>query len=342
VARCGNYFQLHFERLFSKTIFSNEDCSMPQVAKINLTENDVLRLLRAPDLIVSIEKAFRYRFPRVTIAPRQHLQIAGGTFLIMTCFDPIQPALGIKLITVRDRAAAGEDRVHATYLLLDPSTGEPICSIAADHLTALRTAATSAVATKYLARENSSTLGIFGTGRLARAHVAVMPLVRNFKKILLCGREAQSSAKVASVMSSEFNGQVIATDPRTLARESDVICTCTTSRTPLFDGIDVQPGTHLNLVGAYEPNAREADSQTMQRARIFVDTYEGANAEAGDILIPIREGAIPGNHVLGDLHEVLTRKKQGRAAPEDITVFKSVGCALEDLAAAELLQSAMS
>lgn len=315
---------------------------MQKDANVDLTETDVLRLLHSPALIARIEDAFRTRFPRVNIAPRQHLKISGGTFLIMSCFDPLQPALGMKLITVRDRATPGEDRVHATYLLLDPVTGEPIFSIAANHLTALRTAATSAVATKYLARENSPTLGIFGTGRLARAHLALMPLVRNFKKILVCGREPQASSKFALEMSSEFNSQIIAADPPTVARESDVICTCTTSRTPLFDGNDLRPGAHVNLVGAYEPEARETDTQTMRRARIFVDTYEGAQAEAGDILIPIREGAISASQILGDLHELLAGKKQGRTAPEEITVFKSVGCALEDLASAELLQTAAS
>jgi ornithine cyclodeaminase/alanine dehydrogenase-like protein (mu-crystallin family) len=311
---------------------------MEHAASLDLTESDVRRLLHAPDLIARIEDAFRNRFPRIVIAPRQHVKVSVGTFLIMSCFDPGRPALGMKLIVVHDRPGAGEDRVHATYLLLDPVTGKPIFSIAANHLTAVRTAATSAVATKHLARENSSTLGIFGTGRLARAHLAVMPLVRNFRKILVCGREPQASARFSSEMPSEFGARIIPADPRTLARQSDVICTCTTSRIPLFDGADVQPGTHINLVGAYEPDAREADAQTMRGGRIFVDTYEGAHAEAGDILIAIQEGAISTRQILGDLHELLSGKKQGRAAPEDITLFKSVGCALEDLVAAELLQ----
>jgi alanine dehydrogenase len=310
---------------------------MGQVAQQNLAENDVLRSLHGPDLIARIEDAFRNRFPRVVIAPRQHMKVSGGTFLIMSCFDPMQPALGMKLITVREHPAAGEDRDHATYLLLNPSTSEPVLSIAANHLTAMRTAATSAVATKFLARENSSTLGIFGTGRLARAHLSAMPVVRNFKRILVCGREQRASAKFVSDMSLEFDGQIIPADPPTVARESDVICTCTTSRTPLFDGNDLRPGTHVNLVGAYEADARETDTQTMRRARIFVDTYEGAHAEAGDILMPIDEGAISASHILGDLHELLSGKRQGRSAPEDITLFKSVGCALEDLVAAELL-----
>lgn len=312
---------------------------MQSSANPNLTETEVRRRLHAPDLIARIEDAFRHRFPQVTIAPRSHFPIDGGIFLIMSCFDPLRPALGMKLIAVRDHPPAGEDRVHATYLLLNPTTGEPILCIAANHLTALRTAATSAVATKHLAGENASTLGIFGTGKLARTHLAVLPLVRNFERIFVCGREAQASANFAAQVSAESTFPIVPADPRTLARESDVLCACTTSRSPLFDSRDLRSGTHLNLVGAFQPHAREADTQTMQRARVFVDAYEGARAEAGDILIPIQEGAISRSHILGDLHELLSGKKPGRTRAADITVFKSVGCALEDLVAAELLQS---
>jgi ornithine cyclodeaminase/alanine dehydrogenase-like protein (mu-crystallin family) len=312
---------------------------MRSTPHLSLTDPEVRRLLSPQDLIARIEDAFRTRFPQIIIPARQHLPVADGIFLTMPCFDPLQHALGTKLVTVRDHPPAGEDRVHATYLLLDPATGKPIFSIAANYLTALRTAAASALATKYLARENCSTLGIFGTGRLARTHLAVLPLVRNFEKILVCGREAQASAKFAAEMSTEFSGTIVPSDACTLARESDVICACTTSRTPLFDGRDLRPGTHLNLAGAFQPDAREADTFTIQRSRVFVDTYEGARAEAGDILIPINEGAISHDHVVADLHELLSGRKQGRTGDEDITIFKSVGCALEDLVAAELLQS---
>lgn len=224
-----------------------------------------------------------------------------------------------------------------TYLLLDPETSEPRLTIAANYLTAMRTAATSALATKYLARDNVSTLGVFGTGALVRTHLAILPLVRSFQRILVCGREAQPTATFASQMSTELQRTVMAADSRTLAAESDVLCTCTTSPTPLFDGRDLRPGTHLNLVGAFQLHTREADTCTVQRARVFVDTRAAAHAEAGDLMIPIQEGAISANHIVADLHELVSGKKQGRLGPEDITILKSVGCALEDLVTAELL-----
>jgi len=310
---------------------------MPETSVItHLSEDEVRRRLRPAEVIDAIEKAFRNRLPTVTIAPRQHLPLAHGVLLIMSCYDPSRPALGVKFATVRTHAAPPEARVHATYLLLDPETSAPRLSIAANYLTALRTAATSAVATKYLARENVSTLGIFGTGALARTHLAVLPLVRRFDRILVCGREAHPTAAFATKMSAELERPILAADSRTLAAESDVLCTCTTSPTPLFDGRDLRPGTHLNLVGAFQPHTREADTLTIQRARVVVDTYSGAQTEAGDILIPIQEGAISTGHTISDLHQLVSGKKQGRLDPEDITIFKSVGCALEDLVTAEL------
>ena len=133
---------------------------------------------------------------------------------------------------------------------------------------------------------------------------------------------------------------ITATDPRTCAAESDVLCTCTSHSAPLFDGHDLRPGTHLNLVGAFRPQTREVDSYTIQRARVVVDTYGAALSEVGELLIPLQEGAITRSHVAADLHELVSGAKQGRRSPEEITVFKSVGCALEDLVAAELLLAA--
>jgi ornithine cyclodeaminase len=273
----------------------------------------------------------------------------------MSCYDGAAGTLGMKLVLVRDRAldTAGGDqsgtpahvgsaltqgRVQATYLLLDPETARPRLTIAANYLTDLRTAATSALATKFLARADVSTLGIFGTGRLARTHLAVLPLVRKFQRVLVCGRNPSRSNEFLQSLADEFPALTItAADARTCASQSDVLCTCTSTSAPLFDGRDIRPGTHLNLVGAFRPQAREADSYTIQRSRIVVDTYGSARSEVGELLIPLQEGAIAPDHIAADLHELVSGKKQGRRSPEEITVFKSVGCALEDLIAAELL-----
>ena len=327
------------------------------MSNAHLTEADVRRLLDPAHLCSALESAFRDRYPSISLPPRTHAELAHGIFLAMSCYDSAANTLGMKLVLVRDQAQShdegprldpvdagaplGGGRVQATYLLLDPETAQPRLTIAANYLTDLRTAATSAVATKFLARADSSTLGIFGTGRLARAHLSVLPLARGFQRVLVCGRNPSRSAEFIQKVSAEFPGlTIIAADARTCASQSDVLCTCTSNNAPLFDGRDLRPGTHLNLVGAFRAQTREVDTHTIQRSRVVVDTYGAALSEVGELLIPLQEGAITRDHIAADLHELVSGKKQGRRSPKEITVFKSVGCALEDLVAGELLLAA--
>ena len=363
---------------------------------IQLTEEGVRRLLDPARVLAAIESAFRDRYPSVTIPTRTHIPLTNGIFLAMACYDPSCHTLGTKLVTVRRHPAPGEPSVQATYLLLDADTVQPRLTVAANYLTDLRYAATSAIATKHLARPDASTLAIFGTGRLARTHLQLLPHVRNFQRILICGHDPVRTAAfiddisqdeinqdsdaipilsqakgraltggspdsdvlpnevrdLASVRATRaVNGPIVAAssagvfrtlvihsaDARTCAAESDVLCTCTSNPTPLFDGRDLRPGTHLNLLGSFQSHTREVDTTTIQRsARILVETY-ATLSEPGDLLIPMQEGAITRDHIVADLHELLSGKKPGRQCTEEITVFKSVGCALEDLVTAELL-----
>jgi ornithine cyclodeaminase/alanine dehydrogenase-like protein (mu-crystallin family) len=303
-----------------------------------LTEDDVRQRLDPAQVITAIESAFRDRYATTVITNRTHLPTTQGVFLIMPCYDRAANVMGMKLVVVQDKPALPEDRIQATYLLFDPETARPRLAASANYLTDLRTAATSAVATKFLAREDAGVLGIFGTGRQARAHIQVLPLVRYFERVLVCGNHPAQAREFVTKMSQKINRPVEFVDAQTCATQSDVLCTCTISQLPLFDGNQLRPGTHLNLVGAFQPHAREVDSRTIQRARVVVDTYDGALAEAGDLLIPIKAGVISRDHIAADLHELLAGKKQGRTTSSEITLFKSVGCALEDLVTAELLQ----
>jgi ornithine cyclodeaminase/alanine dehydrogenase-like protein (mu-crystallin family) len=302
-----------------------------------LTEDDVRRQLDPARVIGAIENAFRDLYPSTVVPARTHINLDGGIFLAMPCYDGNGHILGMKLVVVQDSPTWPEDRVQATYMLLDPATGRPKMVIPAKYLTDLRTAATSAVATKFLAREDVRVLAIFGTGRQARAHIRVVPLVRRFERVLVCGENPEQSLEFAEQVSAEVGLPVDPADGSACAAKSDVICTCTTSNTPLFEGSLVRPGTHLNVVGAFQPDAREVDGLTVQRARVVVDTYDGALAEAGDLLIPMHEGTIGRDHIISDLHELLSGKNAGRTRATDITLFKSVGCALEDLVTAQLL-----
>ncbi|HZQ23738.1 MAG TPA: ornithine cyclodeaminase family protein [Terriglobales bacterium] len=304
----------------------------------SLQESDVKRLLNCEQVVEAIENAFRERYTETVMPVRTHINVEGGIFLIMPCYDREARGLGMKLIMVSDRPAVPEEKIHANYLLLDPANGHPRLLIAANYLTDIRTAAVSAVATRHLARQDARVLGIFGTGRQARSHLQVVRKVRKFESILVSGVDPAQTRDFAQEMAQEFGAKVESVYPRACAAESDVLCTCTTSSTPLFDGNVIRSGTHINAIGSFQPHTREIDDVTVRRARLVVDTYEGALAEAGDLLIPMNKGLISRSHIVADLHEMLTGKKRVRLSDHDITLFKSVGNALEDLAAAELLQ----
>src|SRR5581483_8294764 len=260
---------------------------------------------------------------------------ADGVFLTMSCYDPLQTSLGIKLVAVCENS---DPAVQATYLLLDPRTATIQATLPANDLTAIRTAATSALATRYLARGNAATLALFGTGREARAHLNVFTRLFSYQSILVCGHTPAKSEAFAAEFAPSL--PIRAANAQTCASQADIICACTNSPVPLFDGKLLRPGTHLNLVGSFQPQVREVDSLAIARAWVYVDTYSAALAEAGDILVPIGEGAIAREHIVSDLHELLSRKRPARTTPDQITIFKSVGCALEDLVAAELVKRA--
>jgi ornithine cyclodeaminase/alanine dehydrogenase-like protein (mu-crystallin family) len=298
------------------------------------TDSEIHALLDPAEVVATIEAAFARDWRSTVVMPvRTRVDLAGGALLVMPCYDSATRALGTKLVTVLDNAV---ERVQATYLLLDLVSGGVRAVMAANYLTDLRTAATSAVATRRMARPEARTLGIFGTGRQARSHIEVLTAERRFASILVCGSSAERSRAFARAMAKELGLAVEAADARTCASQSDVICTCTSSPTPVLEGKWLRPGTHLNLVGAFQPDKREADGETMRRARIVVESYENALVEAGELLIPMSEGIIGREHVVADLHEILSGKKAGRAAADEITVFKNLGCALEDLATATL------
>jgi ornithine cyclodeaminase len=298
------------------------------------SERQVRELADVDAVISSIRAAFARNFSATLHMPvRTSMELGNGTLmLLMPCYDSALGSAGVKIVTVSRSGG-----VNASYELLDPNTGRVLARMEANYLTDLRTAATSAVATDLLARADAETLAVFGSGRQARAHLAVVSRVRRFRRFLVCGSGRSPIQEFCRRIKSDHGIEVEAVDAKTCARESDVICACTTSSTPLLDGRWLKPGTHLNLVGAFQPHTREVDDETVKRARVVADTYEGVLAEAGDVLIPLRQGTIGSEHVLADLHEVASGKKQPRTNSEDITLFKSVGCALEDLVTAQLV-----
>jgi ornithine cyclodeaminase/alanine dehydrogenase-like protein (mu-crystallin family) len=297
-----------------------------------LTEEQFRRAVDTDLVIQAIRAAFTRDLSSTLHMPvRSSLQLDGAVLLIMPCYDSALHAAGVKLVSVSSKG------VQAVYELLDPTSGFSIARMEANYLTELRTAATSAVATDLLARKDVKTLGIFGSGRQAAIHFAVLSRVRRFERFLVCGSGRSDLNEFCARMKSEQGTEIEIATAEGCAREADVICTCTTATEPLMDGRWLRPGTHLNLVGAFQPHTREVDDETVRRARVVVDTYEGALAEAGDLLIPIKNGSIGREHIIADLHEIASGKKSGRTGRDDITLFKSVGCALEDLVTAQLV-----
>jgi len=302
-------------------------------------DTELRALLDPMEVIAAIRAAFARGFAKVSMPQRSQVEMETGTLLIMPCAIAGEDLCGVKIVSV-SREARPEGRVQASYMLLDGSS-KTIAVFEANYLTDLRTAATTAIATQILALPEAGTLGIFGTGRQAAAHVAMLSRLRKFRRILVSGTSAPKTEAFAWRMQELCGCEIQPADAESCTANSDVICTCTSSVEPLFRGELVRPGTHLNLIGTFQAHAREVDSVLIRSARVFVDTYAAAFVEAGDILTPLRAGEITPEQVLGDLHELVNGEKPGRTRREDITVFKSVGCALEDLATAKLAWGAI-
>jgi ornithine cyclodeaminase len=246
----------------------------------------------------------------------------------------------VKLVTVMPASAA---TVQASVLVLARAGGTPLALLDGEALTLRRTAATSALAAQRLARPDAQSLLIVGTGRLApwmaRAHAALRPALT---RIAVWGRRAEAAQALAAELCREGLPAHAAADLESATRAADIISCATTSSEALLRGAWLAPGTHLDLVGAFRPDMREVDDAAVQRARVVVDTYAGALAEAGDLTQPIARGAITRAHVRAELAELLRGERDGRLARSDITLFKSVGTALADLAAAQQVVGAAS
>jgi ornithine cyclodeaminase/alanine dehydrogenase-like protein (mu-crystallin family) len=319
-------------------VFSNRSFNPHELATTpQLSEQDVRQLLDPHETVAAIERAFGVEYDSFLTPSRQQIPTRDGVSLLMPCYRQATGNLGIKFVAVAARASGSSSTVQASYVLFNTNSAEPQIFMAANWLTDLRTAATSFIASKFLARPDPGVLGVFGTGRQARAHIELFTRLSRFDAVLVCGSTIQNARNFVDDLCRELNINAEPVDASRCASQADVICTCTTARSPLFDGNLLRPGTHLNLVGTFQPESREVDSVTLRRARVVVDTFAGALTEAGDVLVAMNEGTIAREHLIAELHEIVTRAKSARQSPQEITVFKSVGCALEDLAVAELI-----
>jgi ornithine cyclodeaminase/alanine dehydrogenase-like protein (mu-crystallin family) len=244
-----------------------------------------------------------------------------------------RPLYGLKTVcVVPSNAQRGLDPHQGTVSLFDGRTGQTIAVMNAAPITAIRTAACSAAATRALARDGARTLAVVGTGHQARAHLRVLPAVIPFERVLVAGRDP---AKVAT-LSREVGGEP-ASSVEAAVGEADVVVTATSSAEPVLRLDWLRPGAHINAVGACFPHTRELDGETMAASAVFVDRRESAESESGAYLLAVEEGAIAPGHIRAEIGEVLAGGAPGRSSQDELTVFESLGLAVEDLFAAEYL-----
>jgi ornithine cyclodeaminase/alanine dehydrogenase-like protein (mu-crystallin family) len=300
--------------------------------------------LSYPALVDTLEAAFA----KGAIAPPRHHHAVAldgrpeATLLLMPAWEARESGspfagryMGFKSVTVYpDNATRGQPAVLGSYLLMSAETGETLAVMDATRLTAWRTAAASALASRYLARPEAARLTMVGAGALApflvRAHASVRPI----REVAVWNRSRPRAEAVVADLAQAGIAATVADDLAAAVTEADIVSTATLSSEPLVRGAWLKPGTHLDCVGAFKPTMRETDDEVARRARIFVDTRAGAFGEAGDVLQPLQAGVIGKEAVLGELAELCRGAVQGRTSAKEITFFKSVGASIEDLAAA--------
>jgi ornithine cyclodeaminase len=292
-----------------------------------------------PALISELDSGFSSK--NVIVPMRHHHDFpnpeveADSTLLLMPAWNPSKEA-GVKIVTVSPENSQFDlPSIHGTYIYMDAKTGTLKAILEAKSLTAKRTAAASALASNFLAKKEASSLLMIGTGALSinliKAHASVRPI----KTVYVWGRNIEKAQAICDALSnSRFSVEAIQNIEDKIA-EVDIISCATLSKTPLVLGKHLKAGQHVDLVGAYKKDMREADDDAIRTASVFVDTMQGGLKESGDIVIPLEKGIINEADIKADLFQLCSKEKQGRQSKDEITLFKSVGHALEDLIAAK-------
>jgi ornithine cyclodeaminase/alanine dehydrogenase-like protein (mu-crystallin family) len=307
-----------------------------------LGQSDIAQLLPMRDCIDVMESALRALSNGDAILPlRQVLRLpdSKNAFAVMPAYLGAPKAVGAKVITVfPDNHGTALDSHQGTVLLFETEHGSLVAIMDASSITAIRTAAVSGLATRLLARETAADVAVLGTGVQARTHLDAMCTVRPVKRVRVWSRNRGAVREFAERESRRHDVEV---EPARGAREAvdaaAIVCTVTASREPVLAGEWLADGAHVNAVGASLPFARELDTAAVARGRLYVDRRESALNEAGDFLIPKREGAIGDDHIVGEIGELLLGRVPGRRSADEVTIFKSLGLAVEDVAAAAYL-----
>ena len=300
----------------------------------SLTAAEVARLGAYNDIVDALREGFR---ADIETPVRHHHDISDvSTLLLMPAWS--KDWAGLKTVVFKtDNAAQGLPTIQASYLLIDQKTGETVAMMDGGEITRRRTAAASALAADYLARKDAEVMTLVGAGALGphfvRAHAAVRPI----RKVFIYTRSIAKGEALAAELAHHGLEAHSVTDLEHAVRQSDIVSCVTTSTAPIVKGAWLKPGTHVDLAGAFKPSMRETDADVVARSSVYVDTRDGALAEAGDLLQARDEGKFDFANVKGDLFDLCRGKVKGRSSADEITLFKSAGTAIEDLATAIML-----
>ncbi len=304
-----------------------------------LSREDVRQALPMRQAIEAMKGAFgQLSAGRADVPLRVALQVPrhNGLTLFMPAYLAADDQMAVKIVSVfNDNPAQGLPLIHALVVVVDATTGSPAAVMDGTYLTALRTGAASGAATDLLAREDARVAAVFGAGAQGRTQLEAVCAVRPIREAWIYDVMPERATDYASEMSRRLSLTVrVADAPAEAVRQADVICTATTASAPVFEDAHVQPGTHINAVGAYTPEMQEIPVETVRRAKVVIDHREASLAEAGDLLIPLEQGLITEDHIHAELGQIAAGRVPGRTSAEELTLFKSVGVAVQDVAAA--------
>jgi ornithine cyclodeaminase/alanine dehydrogenase-like protein (mu-crystallin family) len=303
-----------------------------------LSAEDVAKALTMDQAIGAMKEAFiELSAGAATVPLRVPIDISGqnATALFMPVYLPGTQKFGLKVVSVfGNNPPRGLPLIYALVAVFDGNTGSPLAVMDGEYLTALRTGAASGLATDLLARKEAHTVAIFGAGRQGRTQLEGVATVRAIEQAWIIDPDTARAAAFAAEMSDRLGFRIDVADSTEVLGEADVICTATTSAKPVFADAKVKTGVHINGVGSFKPSLCEIPPETVVRAKVVVDSLAPCLSEAGDLIMPMEQGLITQSHIYAEIGEIAAGKKAGRSSGEEITIFKSVGNAVQDLAAA--------
>jgi alanine dehydrogenase len=306
-----------------------------------LTRDNVMSVLDMAACMDVVEQAFAELARGTAVLPlRINITPPDGLALYMPAYLKQMEALACKVVTVykKNPEKFGIPTTIGKVLLQNPGTGEVVCIMDGGYLTAVRTGAASGVATKYMARKGGKmTAGIFGAGVQAKMQLWAVTVARDISRAVVFDVSGEAVDKFVGEMGGQLGIEIAKASSPEEVLTADILCTATSSPTPIFNGKKVKPGTHINGIGSHTPNARELDTEIIKRSRLVGDSREACFKEAGDIMIPLTEGAIDESHFYAELGDVVIGEKRGRETEQEITLFKSNGLAIQDAATAKLV-----